>query len=239
MGLSSWQHSFEQLLLAPPPTSTSTSMARNKEKRNGRSQEPQEFNLLMWSHPPVSGLVLAAGLVLLVSLLRFSLISVVAHAALAVLLLAVAARVYVHLMGFLKKPCTDPLDSVRDIEVTLPAEQVEAFVTSSAERLNTVATSLKSLILVEDYVESIKFGALMYVLSFIGAMFNALSLLILAWVGAFIFPTVYDQNQEKFDDVAAQLTEKYRAVNDKINSMVPAAKKVEAAAPSAQEKEES
>ena len=193
----------------------------------------------MWTHPPASGLALVSGLAVLISLVKFSLISVVSHTLLSVLLIGVAARVYVHLMGFLKKPCTDPLDSVRDIEVTLPAEQVEAFVTSSAEQLNTVAASLKSLILVENYVESIKFGVLMYILSFVGAMFNTLSLLILAWIGAFIFPTVYDQNQDKFDDLAAQMTEKYQGINDKINSMVPsAAKKVEAAAPSSEEKEE-
>jgi len=192
----------------------------------------------MWTHPPASGLALVAGLAVLISLVKFSLISVVSHTLLSILLIGVAAKVYVELMGFLKKPCTDPLDNVRDIEVTFPAEQVETFVTSSAEQLNNVATSLKSLILVEDYVESIKFGVLMYILSFVGAMFNTLSLLILAWIGAFIFPTVYDQNQDKFDDLAAQLTEKYRAVNDKVNSMIPAAKKVEAAAPASQEKEE-
>ena len=206
--------------------------------RNGRVYEPQEFNLWMWTHPPASGLALVSGLAVLISLVKFSLISVVSHTLLSVLLIGVAARVYVHLMGFLKKPCTDPLDNVRDIDVTLPSEQVEAFVTRSAEQLNTVASSLKSLILVENVVESIKFGVLMYILSFIGAMFNTLSLLILTWIGAFIFPTVYDQNQEKFDDLAAQLTEKYHAINDKINSMVPAAKKVEAAAPSAEDKEE-
>ena len=141
-------------------------------------------------------------------------------------------------MGFLKKPCTDPLDNVRDIEVTLPAEQVEAFVTSSAEKLNNVATCLKSLILVENVVESIKFGVLMYVLSFVGAMSNTLTLLILGWIGAFLLPTVYDQNQEKFDDLAAQIVEKYNGVNDKINAMIPSAKKVEAVAPSAEDKEE-
>lgn len=206
--------------------------------RNGRVYEPQDFNLWMWTHPPVSGLGLVSGIAVLLALVKFSLISVVSHTLLSILLIGVAARVYVHLMGFLKKPCTDPLDNVRDIEVTLPAEKVESFVTSSAQQLNTFATCLKSLILVENYVESIKFGVLMYLLSFVGAMFNTLTLLILVWIGAFIFPTVYDQNQDKFDDMAAQLKEKYHGINDKVNSMIPATKKVEAVSPSPQDKEE-
>merc|ERR1719278_2484898 len=211
-------------------------MARNKDKRVGRSQEPQEFSLWLWSHPPVSGLVLASGLVLLVSLLRFSLISV---AALAVLLLGVAARVYVHLMGFLKNPCTDPLDSVRDIEVTLPADKVEAFVTCSGEHFNAAATALRNLVLLEDYVDSLKFGAVCYLLTFVGAVFNTLTLVTLAWVGAFLFPTIYDQNQEKFDELAAQIVDKYQGVNAKLTAMLPAQKKAAAPVPaSAQEKEE-
>ena len=193
----------------------------------------------MWSHPPVSGLVLAAGLVLLVSMLRFSLISVVAHAALAVLLLAVAARVYVHLMGFLKKPCTDPLDSVRDIEVTLPADKVEAFVTCSGEHFNTAATALRNFVLLEDYVDSLKFAAVCYLLTFVGAIFNTLTLVTLAWIGAFLFPTIYDQNQEKFDELAGQIVDKYQGVNAKLTAMLPAQKKAAAPVPaSAQEKEE-
>merc|ERR1712170_193054 len=105
-----------------------------------------------WTHPPASGLALVSGLAVLISLVKFSLISVVSHTLLSVLLIGVAARVYVHLMGFLKKPCTDPLDKVRYIDVTLPSEQVEAFVTNTAEQLNTVASNLKSLILVENVV---------------------------------------------------------------------------------------
>merc|ERR1712227_263818 len=170
-----------------------------------------------WTHPPVSGMVLAAGLVCLISLVKFSLISVVANVALGLLLLGVGCRLYVHLMGFLKKPCSDPLDNVRDIDVTFPAEKVDAWISSGAEFVNTTAVTLRNLVLVENYVESIKFGVLMYLLTFIGAIFNTLTLVILGWIGAFLFPTVYDQNQEKFE-----------GINQKLTSMLPAPKKVAA-----------
>jgi len=217
-------------------------MARNKDKRGGPAQ-PVEFNLWMWTHPPVSGMVLAAGLVCLISLVKFSLISVVANVALGLLLLGVGCRLYVHLMGFLKKPCSDPLDNVRDIDVTLPAEKVDAWISSGAEFVNTTAVTLRNLVLVENYVESIKFGVLMYLLTFVGAIFNTLTLVILGWIGAFLFPTVYDQNQDKFDDLAAQLMEKYEGINQKLTSMLPAPKKVAAngtngAVAAGQEKEE-
>merc|ERR1712223_1709946 len=160
------------------------SMARNRDKR--APAQPVELSILRWSHPPLSALILVSGFVFLVSLLKFSLISVIAHFALAALMLGVGCRVYVHLMGFLKKPCSDPLDLVRDIEVTLPTEKVESFVSSAAENVNNFALKTKSLILFENYIETLKFAILLYIITFIGAVFNTLSLLILAWLGAFL-----------------------------------------------------
>merc|ERR1712223_1008742 len=124
------------------------SMARNRDKR--APAQPVELSILRWSHPQVSALILVAGFVFLVSLLKFSLISVTAHFALAALMLGVGCRVYVHLMGFLKKPCRDPLDLVRDIEVTLPSENVDH-----------LAPKIKSLILFENYIDTLKFSVLL------------------------------------------------------------------------------
>merc|ERR1712079_1002818 len=194
-------------------------MARNKDKR--APAQPVEVSVLRWSHPQVSALVLVSGL---------------AHFALAMLMLGVGSRVYVHLMGFLKKPCSDPLDLVRDIEVTLPTEKVESFVSSAAENVNNFALKTKSLILFENYIETLKFAILLYIITFIGAVFNTLSLLILAWLGAFLFPTIYDQNKDQFDDMADKFMEKYRGIDAKIHSLLPAPKQ-EAPAP-VMEKEE-
>merc|ERR1711913_207524 len=210
------------------------SMARNRDKR--APAQPVELSILRWSHPQLSALILVSGFVFLVSLLKFSLITVIAHFALAAPMLGVGCRVYVHLMGFLKKPCSDPLDLVRDIEVTLPTEKVESFVSSAAENVNNFALKTKSLILFENYFETLKFAILLYIITFIGAVFNTLSLLILAWLGAFLFPTIYDQNKDQFDDMADKFMEKYRGIDAKIHSLLPAPKQ-EAPAP-VMEKEE-
>merc|ERR1711981_5677 len=224
MGTVQWTPSCQtDVLVTSTHTDHTSTMARNKDKR--APAQPVEMSILRWTHPPVSGLVLLSGLVFLFSLIKFSLISVLAHFSLAVLMLGVGCKVYVHLMGFLKKPCSDPLDLVRDIEVTLPSEKVDSFVSSAAENVNNLATKTKSLILFENYIDTLKFAILLYIITFIGAVFNTLSLVILAWLGAFLFPTIYDQNQVKFDDMAAQLVEKYNGIDAKINSLLPASKK--------------
>ena len=151
-------------------------------------------------------------------------------------MIGVGCRVYVHLMGFLKKPCSDPLDLVRDIEVTLPSEKVDYFVSTTAENVNNIALKTKSLILFENYIDTLKFFILLYIITFIGAVFNTLTLLVLSWVGAFLFPTIYDQNQDQFDAMAAQFVVKYQGIDAKINSLLPAPK--HEAQPIVMEKEE-
>ena len=197
-----------------------------------------ELSILRWSHPQLSSLLLVSGFVFLVSLIKFSLISVMAHFALTALMLGVGSRIYVHLMGFLKKNCRDPLDLVRDIEVTIPSEKVESFVSTSAENVNNLALKMKDLILLENYIETLKFVVLLYIITFIGAVFNTLTLIILSWVGIFLFPTIYDQNQEQFDAMAAQLVSKYQDIDAKINSFLPAPKHEAQTTVNAMEKEE-
>merc|ERR1711913_189513 len=198
------------------------SMARNRDKR--APAQPVELSILRWSHPQVSSLILVAGFVFLVSLLKFSLIPVTAHFALAALMLGVGCRVYVHLMGFLKKPCRDPLNLVRDIEVTLPSEKLDSFINTAAENFNNIALKIKSLILIENYIAVLKFIILLYIITIIGAVFNTLTLLIFSWIGAFLIPTIYDQNKEKFDAIAAQFVVKYQGIDSKINSLLSARK---------------
>ena len=66
----------------------------------------------MWQDPAVSAPVFAAGLVLLFSILSYSLVSVVAYSALFVLGAVAGVQLYVYVMNtFLKKDIADPLES--------------------------------------------------------------------------------------------------------------------------------
>merc|ERR1712226_1212537 len=72
-----------------------------------------------WKEPALSGLVLGSGLVLLLALSSYSLISVVAYLGLSLVLVGLGAQLYVHLMGLLKKPCKDPLACLAALANTL------------------------------------------------------------------------------------------------------------------------
>jgi len=179
-------------------------------------------NILNWSDPSLSGLIFGSGLVFLLSLSHFSLLSVVAYFALTLLFFGLGCKVYVHLMGTLKKPCKDPLAKLEVIDVTISSENVEAILASCVEALNTTVAQVRGLCLVQNYLDSAKFAGVLYLATFIGAIFNTLTLLTMAWVGMFALPTIYEQNQAKVDEVLGQVKTQYEAINQKVAAMLPA-----------------
>ena len=179
-------------------------------------------NILNWSDPSLSGIIFGSGLVFLISLSYFSLLSVIAYLALAFLFLGMGCKVYVHLMGALKKPCKDPLAKIEVMDLEISNETLDKLLNDVVELFNKTSAQLRSLCLFQNYLDTAKFAVLMYVATFIGSIFNTLTLLTMAWVLLFVIPTVYEQNQAKVDEVLAQVKAQYEVINNKLVAMLPA-----------------
>jgi len=178
--------------------------------------------ILNWTDPSLSGLISGSGLVFLLSLSHFSLLSVIAYFALTLLLFGLTCKLYVHLMGILKKPCKDPLAKLEVVDTSISSETVDSVLSSVVGYLNTSTEQLRGLCLLQNYLNSAKFAIVLYVATFVGAFFNTLTLLTMAWVGSFIIPTVYEQNQSKVDEVLGQVKAQYEAINQKVAALLPA-----------------
>ena len=74
--------------------------------------------------------------------------------------------------------------------MTIPAEKVNDYATRGTEKLNCALKELRRLFMVENMLDSIKFGLSLWVLTYIGSWFNAMTLLIMGWVGLFSVPKV-------------------------------------------------
>merc|ERR1719153_386657 len=132
-------------------------------------------SLLNWTSPPSTGLVFTSGLVLLTSLMTHSVISVAAYLALALTLLGLGTKLYVHLMGMLKKPCKDPFVQLAALDLTLSQEIVEGVLSRGVELYNQTVAELRRLLLLENYLDSVKFALAMYLLSLLGSLVNTLT----------------------------------------------------------------
>eukprot|EP00090_Calanus_glacialis_P008062 TRINITY_DN1640_c0_g1_i1.p1 TRINITY_DN1640_c0_g1~~TRINITY_DN1640_c0_g1_i1.p1 ORF type:complete len:203 (+),score=78.41 TRINITY_DN1640_c0_g1_i1:139-747(+) len=179
-------------------------------------------NILNWSDPSLSGLIFGSGFVFLLSLSHFSLLSVIAYFSLTLLFFCMGCKVYVHLMGTLKKPCKDPLAKVEVMDLAISGENIEALLAPAVEGLNTATAQLRGFCLVQNYFDSAKFAAVLYVATFIGSFLNTLTILTITWVIIFVLPTVYEQNQAKADEILGQVKNQYEAINKKVAAMLPA-----------------
>jgi len=93
--------------------------------------------------------------------------------------------------------------------------------------VNSAIGELRRLFLAESILDTAKFGASLYCLTYIGCWFNLLTLVIVAWCALFSLPRLYLNNQETVDDLVGSVMGKMDELKGKVNAVVPAALKKE------------
>jgi membrane protein implicated in regulation of membrane protease activity len=208
-------------------------MARRHHNRsNGDSSEQEQepegsvVELIYWRDPRKSGVVFGSILAILLSLSVVSFISVVSYASLAVLAITLSFRLYKNVLQAVQKTQDGhPFKEYLEIDVTIPSEKVHEVADLSAARLNAALVELRRLFLVEDLIDSFKFGLALWSLTYVGAWFNGITLVILAFIGLFAFPKVYETHQEKIDQNVDLVRGKINEIVDKVTAVLPIGKK--------------
>jgi len=176
-----------------------------------------------WEDPIYSGVVFGSVLSTLVAICYYSLISVFAYASLTILCAVIGIQIYTYVMvTFLKKETTNPIAKIAGCELTIPADRVNDYASRGTEKVNCAIKELRRLFLVENWLDSIKFGLSLWVLTYIGSWFNAMTLLIMGWVGLFSVPKIYVNNKAQIDPVLDQIKAKLNEVSDKVTALMPA-----------------
>lgn len=182
-------------------------------------------DLVMWRDVKKTAPVVLGGLALLTMLVNLSLISVFAYCG---LFLLVCAGITKALFKFAPKmvencpftTCVCPTDeSKKTCEVT--REQAERVVDKLLPRVNAMLLGSREVFLVANPIETAKFALIFWILTYVGACFNLITLIITAFVLAFTVPRVYEQFQPQFDNVGAlikaHLGQVCKLVHEKVN----------------------
>lgn len=128
------------------------------------------------------------------------------------------------------------------MDLTLPAEKVHEVVDVAIAHTNATVSELRRLFLVEDFLDSLKFGVLMWCLTSVGSWFNGMTLIIIGkiipsmrayiptwiWlsqriralfipgvVALFTLPKIYETNQEQIDQNLALVQAKINEITAK------------------------
>ncbi|KAK3542522.1 hypothetical protein QTP86_027698 [Hemibagrus guttatus] len=194
------------------------------------SSLPPEYcstmELLYWRDVKQTGLVFSSVLLLLFSLTQFSVVSVVAYLALAALSATISFRVYKSVLQAVQK--TDeghPFKSYLEVEMSLSHDQMQRYAENTQHYINNTLKELRRLFLVQDLVDSLKFAVVMWLLTYVGALFNGLTLLIMAVVSMFSMPVVYEKYQAQIDQYLGLVRTQVNTVVGKIQEKIPGAKR--------------
>ncbi|XP_004694257.1 PREDICTED: reticulon-2 [Condylura cristata] len=179
-------------------------------------------DLLYWKDTKTSGGVFTGLMVSLLCLLHFSIVSVAAHVALLLLCGTISLRVYRKVLQAVHRgDGANPFQAYLDVDLTLTREQTERLSQQIASRVVSVVTQLRHFFLVEDLVDSLKLALLFYILTFVGAVFNGLTLLILGVIGLFTVPLLYRQHQAQIDQYVGLVTNQLSHIKAKIRAKIP------------------
>ncbi|XP_032033924.1 reticulon-2 isoform X2 [Hylobates moloch] len=179
-------------------------------------------DLLYWKDTRTSGVVFTGLMVSLLCLLHFSIVSVAAHVALLLLCGTISLRVYRKVLQAVHRgDGANPFQAYLDVDLTLTREQTERLSQQIASRVVSAATQLRHFFLVEDLVDSLKLALLFYILTFVGAIFNGLTLLILGVIGLFTIPLLYRQHQAQIDQYVGLVTNQLSHIKAKIRAKIP------------------
>ncbi|XP_071329536.1 reticulon-4a isoform X6 [Trachinotus anak] len=209
---------------SPAPASYETSPS--KAQPHPLMQFPTVVDLLYWRDVKTTGVVFGAALLLLLSLTVCSIVSVCSYIGLALLSVTICFRIYKGILQAIQKSDEGhPFKQYLDQEVALSEDMVHKYSDLVLARLNKTIGELRRLFLVEDLVDSIKFAVLMWILTYVGALFNGLTLLILGLIGAFSCPIIYEKHQAQIDHYLALVNNQIKDVVGKIQAKVPGMKR--------------
>lgn len=195
---------------------------------NPERLNPKVASLIYWRDPKKSGIVFGATLGVLLSLAYFSLISVVAYISLLTLTCTVAFRIYKTVLQSIQKTSDGhPFKEILDLDLTLPTEKVHEVADITVANANAAVSELRRLFLVEDIVDSLKFGILLWSLTYLGAWFNGMTLIIMGVVALFTLPKVYETNKTQIDQNLALVQAKINEITAKVKAAMPLGKKAE------------
>ncbi|XP_061173492.1 reticulon-1-A-like isoform X7 [Saccostrea echinata] len=179
------------------------------------------LELIYWCDVKKTGVVFGSMLFILLSLSCFSVLSVLAYLSLAVLTVTLSFRIYKNVLQAVQKSGEGhPFKQLLEMDIELPEDKARDAVVNILKHLNCTIRELRRLFLVEDLVDSIKFGLLLWVLTYVGSWFNGMTLIILAVVDIFTLPKVYETYKVQIDhyiDLArTQKDNLWKQVQDKV-----------------------
>lgn len=210
----------------PPPTAKSEPEPTVTGGAWLENVDPRVVELIYWRDVRKTGIVFGSMMFVLISLACFSLLSVLAYMSICVLTVTFTFRVYKSIMQAVQKTNEGhPFKKLLEMNIELKDEVVQDAAENIAKHLNCCHRELRRLYLVEDYVDSVKFGMMLWLLTYIGSWFSGMTLIILVVVSIFTLPRVYETYKVQIDQYINMARAQLNKILAQISAKIPFPKK--------------
>ncbi|XP_029925034.1 reticulon-2b [Myripristis murdjan] len=153
-------------------------------------------DLIYWRNVAKTGVVFTGLVVALASLFQLSAITVLSHLCLGVMCVTFPIRFYYKLLELLRwNPGVHPFQSYLNEDSTLTDKDTVMLVEEVVLLIAFAVTEIKRLLFIESVIDSVKFVALLYLLTYVGSLTNGLTLVIAAVIALFSLPLLYKKQQ--------------------------------------------
>ncbi|CAI2723282.1 unnamed protein product [Schistosoma spindalis] len=182
---------------------------------NGCPMSEKVRSIVYWRQPIVTGVILIVLLIVEFSFMCLSAISFIAYIGLALLVSVNLLRMYYH---FVAKTENNFVREYLEREITVPQDKAEKVSRRLTEVLNKGLIRTREIFLLTDPAASVKFAVLLYLLTYIGAQFNFLTLCILFTFGVFCVPKFYERYQPEIDKMIELAKSKIDMVSSQVKT---------------------
>merc|ERR1719370_2539312 len=195
------------------------------------------MDLLYWKDIKKSAIVFSLLLLTLTSLNYYSSILVCAYISMFMIAITMTCRVYSFAVQtingtqlqnpFFKllQPISFDLSrSQLNEDVTISEAQAMDYVKYLLPKVNCVLSQAQDVIFVNKFVNTLKFGVLAWILSYIGEWFNGLSLIIVGVIAAFTAPPLYKKYNVEINQHVGCAMKKLNQIISQVKSKIPGQK---------------
>ncbi len=178
--------------------------------------------LVMWDDPIISSSVFCTGMIGLTALSYYPLMCVLSYLGLFLLGLSSGLQVLTYTSRtVLHKEINNPVESVATMDPSVSPQSVQRVIRSSVAPFNTVINRLHRLLILDDMVESLKFGLELWAVAYFGSLFSMMTILTVSWVSIFTLPKIYRTNQAKIDSAVQRIQQEVVRARARVCDLVP------------------
>uniref|UniRef100_A0A8C7UXG7 Reticulon n=1 Tax=Oncorhynchus mykiss TaxID=8022 RepID=A0A8C7UXG7_ONCMY len=208
------------------PTTQSAQISCAMNASSTKESTYYVMELVYWRDPKKSAVAFGMSLLVLLSLATFSVISVVSYMLLALLCVTITFRVYKSVIQAVQKSEEGhPFKALMEKDLTVQPEILRKYVDVCLTYVNLAITQARHLLLVEDLVDSLKLAGFMWLLTYVGAVFNGITILILSKTLQSLILCLMSQNSTQIDQYIKLIRTRVEVTLAKLQDKLPGAVK--------------